>query len=166
MMSSLFSLCLVLLITLSMVILLSLRQAPPSSLQEDTVGEYLANYTVHSSIIEKQLNRNGSGGREERRRKLVRERNMKFDKMVREMKREEDKGDNKYFRRNDKIHEIFSKRLGIIKEYCERYKKGQKRGIRGIKPRAATKSFSLGEQSSSKYIITSSTRAEEPADYL
>ena len=73
----------------------------------------------------------------------------KFDRIIKKMRKEKKEKkkevvENKYVKRNKKIREIFSKRLDKIKEYCTRYKKGQKKGIRGLKPHAASKSFSLG----------------------
>ena len=143
-MSSLFSLCLVLLTSLAVAIILSLRQSPPHN---TAIHQYLTNYTILSTIIEEQAQRNRTITNliSERKKQALERKNEKFDKMIKQMKKEKKDVDNKYFRRNKKIRAIFSKRLGKIKEYCARYKKGQTRGIRGIKPRATTKSFSLGE---------------------
>ena len=142
-MSSLFSLCLGLLTTLSVAIILSLRESPP---QHTVIQQYLTNYTILSTIIEEQAQRNITNNKVRKRKKhILEKKNEKFDKMIKQMKKEKKVSDNKYFRRNKRIQDIFGKRLGKIKEYCARYKKGQKRGIRGIKPRAATKSFSLGD---------------------
>ena len=76
--------------------------------------------------------------------KFLEKKKQKFDRIIKKMKKEKQTVENKYVKRNRKIQELFSKRLNKINEYCARYKKGQQRGIIGIKPHAATKGFSLG----------------------
>ena len=103
--------------------------------------QYLSNHNILSMLVERRRNRTVT--RHSRQHRIDRN-SQKFNKMIKQMKKEKEVVDNKYFRRNKRIQELFSKRLVKIKEYCARYKKGQRRGILGIKPHAATKTFSLG----------------------
>ena len=143
-MAVLFPFCLTVLCILSLSIMLSLRSPSPSPQYQGakTVQKYLSNHNILSILVERRRNR--TAPRHSRQHMLDRK-SQKFNKMIKQMKKEKEVMDNKYFRRNKRIQELFSKRLVNIKEYCARYKKGQKRGIRGIKPHAATKTFSLGK---------------------
>ena len=150
-MAAFFNFCLIVLGTLSLAILISLKESGTPKQDSEFVQKYLSNPEVLKMLIEKKKNRtiSQSMGKFQHKRPVKQDsmerKNKKFDKIMKKMKKEKEIVENKYVRRNRKIQEIFSKRLEKIKEYCARYKKGQKRGIHGIKPRASTKSFSLGK---------------------
>ena len=147
--------CLLVLASLSLAILISLREPGTEQHNSEVVQSYLSNPEMLRILIEKQKNRtmSRSRGTSSRNRFIKQEflenKGQRFDRIIKKMRKEKKEKkkevvENKYVKRNKKIREIFSKRLDKIEEYCERYKKGQKKGIRGIKPHAATKSFSLG----------------------
>ena len=151
-MTAFFRFCMAVLGTLSLAILLSLREPNMVYHQPLLVQKYLNSPEILSLLVEKHRNRTSNGtnevmelGRGHIVRDALEKKDQKFDRIIKKMEIKKEKGGNKFVKRNRRIQEKFSKRLDKIEEYCEVYENRRKTGKHDIKPRAPKKGFSLGK---------------------